>query len=35
VTVGEFTTSYDDCAAANDRPTTAAVIDMLVDATPL
>jgi hypothetical protein len=35
ITVGELSTRYDDCATASDRPTTAAVIDMLVDATPL
>jgi hypothetical protein len=35
VTVGEFTASFDDCATTGDRPTTQAVIDLLVDATPL
>jgi hypothetical protein len=35
ITVGELTSRYDDCATQGDRPTTAAVIDLLVDATPL
>jgi hypothetical protein len=35
VMAGEFTARYDDCATGSDRPTTAAVIDLLVDATPL
>jgi hypothetical protein len=35
VTVGELTSRYDDCATASDRPTTAAIIDLLVDETPL
>ena len=35
ITFGEISARYDDCATASDRPTTAAVIDMLVDATPL
>ena len=35
VTIGELTARYDDCATESERPTTASVIDLLVDATPL